>query len=246
MINSPLTIQMRQILFVSSLMCLPWLGVNPVLATDGYGQEIHPTLKEVVDTADGVCQKPPLVHTSEGYRLNGDANLKLAGFLKPVANAGIGGGGEKHWEKEQRAILERDIVTALRDGQPCRLTVFNRLEDERQTILRRQDQTPSGTTGQDGGGCSGQTIKGKEDHYWDVTIATNKNTGNFVGRGGHGEVNTADAQVECTPTHVYITQTNAAARNNCNYVLNRSGILLQGKYTCDRISGQKDFDGSIE
>jgi hypothetical protein len=51
-----------------------------------------------------------------------------------VADVEIGGSGEAHTHTGEKAIVEKDILVALKQGDDCRLAVFYTLERARPSI----------------------------------------------------------------------------------------------------------------
>ncbi len=95
-----------------------------VYGGDSYGE----ALKEIRETAAAICEKTPLEHTDQGIELSGDAKAKVNGLIGKVADIGIEGTGKYTSGTEKRALLEKDVATAIQTGDDCRLLVFKILE----------------------------------------------------------------------------------------------------------------------
>ena len=84
-------------------------------------------LSMITKTANEICQSAPLETTSQGVGLSGSAAAKLSGLIGHVADLGITGAGEYQTSRSM-GVLQKDLVTAIRSGNDCKLEVFRTLE----------------------------------------------------------------------------------------------------------------------
>lgn len=86
-------------------------------------------LKMITNTADHICEKPPLRQTSSGVTLSGDAKAKVGGLVGKIANLGINGNATYH-NKKSFGVLEKDLAQSIEMSNNCSLAVFKTLSAE--------------------------------------------------------------------------------------------------------------------
>lgn len=120
---------------ITSLAAYTVLGISIVSA-----QSVSlPVLLELMtDTAAKICQAVPLEQANSGIELNGDAKAKLDGLLSKLVELGLTGAA-KYNNSSSKGVLQKDLATAVSDGNKCRLDVFKTL----QKALLGKTQLPS-------------------------------------------------------------------------------------------------------
>ena len=86
-------------------------------------------LNMIMNTADHICEKPPLRQTSSGVTLSGDAKAKVGGLVGKIANLGINGKATIH-HTSSSGVLEKDLAQAISISNNCSLAVFKTLSAE--------------------------------------------------------------------------------------------------------------------
>ena len=85
------------------------------------------TSKAITDTANSICITPsPLEQKNQQLELTGNANAKLAGVIGKVVSIGVGG-ATKYTTQASQNVLQRDLAQAIKNGEDCKLSVFNTL-----------------------------------------------------------------------------------------------------------------------
>lgn len=99
-----------------------WNGVAPSIAETLQQQKA--ALKVISSAAGDICQGTPLETTRENVELTTSARAKLSGTIRKVVDAGISGAATFN-QTRSKGILEKDLASAIRDGNYCRRNVFN-------------------------------------------------------------------------------------------------------------------------
>jgi hypothetical protein len=81
-------------------------------------------VKLIIETADKICQSVPLEQSSNGWQLSGDAKAKVGGLIGKFTDLGIAGAG-KYDTGSSRGVLQKDLADSIKNGNDCRLHVFN-------------------------------------------------------------------------------------------------------------------------
>lgn len=103
-----------------------------ILVADARADELdvqQKALNIIKDAANSFCNDVPLVATQEGIELSGKARGELNAAISKIVNVGIEAAGSYKNSTSQRAVLEKDLVDALKNKDDCKLVVFNRLVD---------------------------------------------------------------------------------------------------------------------
>ena len=74
-------------------------------------------------TANQICQAPPLEQHSNGLDLSGDAKAKVGGLAGKLADLGIEGAAKY----QSGHSVQKDLITAILSGNDCRQHVFDTL-----------------------------------------------------------------------------------------------------------------------
>jgi hypothetical protein len=83
-------------------------------------------LKMISDFADRICPQVPLEGGSSTFELSGQAKAELASLLKRFTDIGLQGAA-KYQQQQFQGLLQKDLLTAMRDTTNCRMTVANTL-----------------------------------------------------------------------------------------------------------------------
>jgi hypothetical protein len=118
-----------------------FLGMGQATGQDAQYKD---ALKEITDAANQICQSPPLEHSSDGVNLSGEAKAKLGGVVGKLADLGIAGTAD-YQHSESRGVLEKELATAMRAGNDCKLEVFKTLE--RDLLHNRRSELPLSSEG---------------------------------------------------------------------------------------------------
>ena len=92
-------------------------------------EENEKALNMIADFADRLCKDIPLQGHGENVELSGSAKAELNGIIKKLANLGLDG-AIKYQNTKYEGLLQKDLVSALKDGTDCRLQVWNDLKDK--------------------------------------------------------------------------------------------------------------------
>ena len=103
----------------------------------------------ITDTANKICQTPPLEMSNQGVTLSGDAKVKVGGVIGKIADLGISGAAEYQTEHSS-GLLQKDLAAAIQNGDSCRLEVLKTLSRDligepnpgHSTPLSRPTSTP--------------------------------------------------------------------------------------------------------
>lgn len=87
-------------------------------------------LRSITDAAKDVCATLPLMTSESKVQLSADATAKLAGLAKKLSDLGVSGAASYTRSDSARALLEADVLPALKDQNSCRLHVFDKLESK--------------------------------------------------------------------------------------------------------------------
>lgn len=84
-------------------------------------------LRVIRDTAADICTAVPIEGSQSSLQLTGVARLKLAGGIAKVADLGLKGAAKYNSESYSN-VLQKDLATAIKNGNDCRLIVFSTLQ----------------------------------------------------------------------------------------------------------------------
>jgi hypothetical protein len=85
------------------------------------------TLNLISTTTNDICTQVPLINSSEGVELTGDAKLKVAGIVKKFADIGVQSAVTYNRTVKSQVVLQQDLASAIAKSNDCRLSVFNTL-----------------------------------------------------------------------------------------------------------------------
>lgn len=103
------------------------IGLSPVAGrADAQTDE---ALKQIIETANQICQSAPLEQTSQGVKLTGDAQAKVGGLVGKIADLGISGAAQ-YQTGHSLGVLQQDLKDAIQNGNSCKLEVFRTLEKD--------------------------------------------------------------------------------------------------------------------
>lgn len=114
-----------------------WQRILTVIACVSFAGSVHAqgldrqkeALTAIRDFANSMCTTPPLEQRSQNLELNGAAKAKLAGLIGKVADLGVQGAA-KYKSESSQGVLQGELAAAIKDGNNCRLSVFNKLVDK--------------------------------------------------------------------------------------------------------------------
>lgn len=107
------------------LTFLTWaLGAGQLQAQDPIQQQA--ALKLIRETAADICATVPVEGVDQNIDLTGAAQAKLAGVVGKVVDLGIDGAA-KYQSGTYKGVLRQELATAIKNGNDCRLSVFNAL-----------------------------------------------------------------------------------------------------------------------
>lgn len=112
-----------------SLVCLfalPASVASALAATNADAQQ--KALYMILEAADRICVTPPII-AGQTFELKGEAKVRLDNLLKWFADAGIQGAGEFQNEA-YKGVLRRDLATAIKQGNECKLSVLTTLQEK--------------------------------------------------------------------------------------------------------------------
>jgi len=92
-------------------------------------EENEKALNMIADFADRLCKDIPLQGHGDNLELTGSAKAELNGIIKKLANLGLDG-AIKYQNTEYEGLLQKDLVSALKDSTNCRLQIWNDLKDK--------------------------------------------------------------------------------------------------------------------
>jgi hypothetical protein len=94
-------------------------------------------LQTIADHTERICGTVPLEGSSGNVELSGSAKMEIDGLLKKMAAMGIQGTG-KYEGSQYQGVLQKDLVTAMRDKTNCRMNVNNVLMGKLLTMAARE------------------------------------------------------------------------------------------------------------
>jgi uncharacterized protein YecT (DUF1311 family) len=126
---------------MGAALCLgALLQVSPFPArADGATQD---ALKQIIETANQICQSAPLEQTSQGVTLSGDAKAKVGGLIGKIADLGIDGAAQYQTAKSI-GVLQTQLKDVIQNSNNCKLEVFNALEKD---LIHRRAPDPIAPT----------------------------------------------------------------------------------------------------
>lgn len=83
-------------------------------------------LQAIRETAAGICATVPLNAKQSNFELSGQAQAKIKGLASKIANLGVSGAG-KYTQGASSGLLQKDLASAIKGSNECRLAVFNKL-----------------------------------------------------------------------------------------------------------------------
>jgi hypothetical protein len=86
-------------------------------------------LNMIADFSDRLCKDIPLQGHGDNLDLSGSAKAELNGIIKKLANLGVDG-AIKYQNTDYEGLLQKDLVSALKDSTNCRLQIWNDLKDK--------------------------------------------------------------------------------------------------------------------
>jgi hypothetical protein len=106
--------------------CLPFSSQESYAASL---EETEKALNMIADFADRLCKDIPLQGHGDNLELTGSAKAELNGIIKKLANLGLDG-AIKYQNTEYEGLLQKDLVSALKDSTNCRLQIWKDLKDK--------------------------------------------------------------------------------------------------------------------
>ncbi len=107
----------------------------------GYGDAAtDEALKQIIETANQICQSAPLEQTSQGVNLSGDAKAKVGGLIGKIADLGINGAAQYQTAKSI-GVLQTQLKDVIQNSNNCKLEVFSALEKD---LIHRRGPDASG------------------------------------------------------------------------------------------------------
>ncbi|MDP2034172.1 MAG: hypothetical protein Q8K29_12240 [Polaromonas sp.] len=91
-------------------------------------QQQREALQLITEAARSTCADLPLTATERKITLSAEATAKLAGMAKKLSDLGVQGALAYSQVDSARALLESDILPAMKDQNACRIYIFDRLE----------------------------------------------------------------------------------------------------------------------
>jgi hypothetical protein len=86
-------------------------------------------LKEITETANEICQSPPMEQSSSTIAVQGDLNAKVSKLVSKLLKLGISG-AVQYKSNQSRGVLQKDLAEAIKNGNNCRLQVLDALKDK--------------------------------------------------------------------------------------------------------------------
>lgn len=81
----------------------------------------------IYDAADRICHTVSANGSSSSTQVQGQVNAQVSGLARKLANIGVGAGVDRS-SSSWNGVSARDLPTAMRDSNDCRLQVFNSLK----------------------------------------------------------------------------------------------------------------------
>lgn len=106
---------------IASLTC-------PVAAPQDL-EKAKQALELIRETANAICNNPPLHGSQQSVELNSAGKAELANLLKKLAVLNMDGGG-KYSSSEYEGLLQKDVAGAWKDATACKQKVFDKLSDK--------------------------------------------------------------------------------------------------------------------
>jgi hypothetical protein len=100
-------------------------GLSPVAAHADSAQ----ILKEITDTATGLCGEVAQSGHADTIKATGDVKAELSGLAKRLANLGVSGTGEIN-STEYQGVVQQQLAATLQDVRNCKITIFNTLQQK--------------------------------------------------------------------------------------------------------------------
>lgn len=116
---------MKPPVFVCTLLAA--IAVNTTCRADTF-DSAQRALEIISRTAVTLCSQPPLRGETTSVELSAGAKVELARLLRYLVDIGVSGAA-KYQRVEYSGLLQRDLATALRDANECRLRVYDGLKD---------------------------------------------------------------------------------------------------------------------
>ena len=113
-------------LAICALVYALLIGTSPARAQSL--QQQKEALQLITESARSTCAEMPLTSTERKITLSAEATAKLGGLAKKLTDLGIEGAAAYSQKDAARALLEGDILPAMKDQNACRLYIFDRLE----------------------------------------------------------------------------------------------------------------------
>jgi hypothetical protein len=130
---------LRTLCVTVSITIFAW--ISPSVSVKA--EDSQAALRLIRETAVDICQSVPLATSKENVELTGDAKAKLGGAIGKIANLGVEGAA-KYEVGQSQGILQQDLAAAIKNGNDCRLAVFNTLSTKLLPIASNsKDQPPS-------------------------------------------------------------------------------------------------------
>jgi len=85
-------------------------------------------LKIIRETANGICIAVPTSGSDSSLDLSGKAKEQLQGGMSKVLGLGIAGTAKYH-SAEYAGVLQRELATAIKNSNDCKIAVLNTLMD---------------------------------------------------------------------------------------------------------------------
>ena len=94
-------------------------------------------LKLIHETANELCTTVPIEGGGQNVDLTGSAQAKLTGVISKVVDLGVDGAA-KYQSDTYKGVLRQELAAAIKNGNDCRLSVFNTLVPKLLTNLPAQ------------------------------------------------------------------------------------------------------------
>ena len=127
----------KNVLSGLAIPCLLLFSAPPDRVTAQDLDKIDKALSIIADYADRTCDRP-LEATTEGLKLTGEAEAKLNGVVKKIADLGFKGGVEYINETRKIGALQADVIEALKTSTDCKLHIFDTLNERLLSSIQLQ------------------------------------------------------------------------------------------------------------
>ena len=117
--------KLKSLGYLSGTLFIILLTTVSAHAEDANGQ----ALALIAETAAKICQVAPLTQQNSQVVLSGNAKASVNGIISKLADLGIDGAA-KYTSGSSNGVLQQDLVAVLKDGNDCKLQVFNKLVDK--------------------------------------------------------------------------------------------------------------------